>query len=43
MTLDTVAASYAKFIGTCTDAGITVRQESNSVEDWLEPFSGILA
>lgn len=43
MTLDTVAASYAKFIGTCTDAGITVRQESNSIEDWLEPFSGILA
>ena len=43
MTLATVAASYAKFIGTCTDAGITVRQESNQVEDWLEPFSGILA
>ena len=43
MTLNTVAASYAKFIGTCTDAGITVRQETNGVEDWLEPFSGILA
>lgn len=43
MTLSTVAASYAKFIGTCTDAGITVRQESNQIEDWLEPFSGILA
>jgi len=43
MTLDTVAASYAKFIGTCTDAGITVRQETNQQEDWLEPFSGILA
>ena len=43
MTLSTVAASYAKFIGTCTDAGITVRQESNQQEDWIEPFSGILA
>ena len=43
MTLSTVLASYNKFIGTCTAAGITVRQESNSVEDWLEPFSGILA
>ena len=43
MTLSTVAASYAKFIGTCTDAGITVREESNKIEDWIEPFSGILA
>ncbi len=43
MTLSTVAASFAKFIGTCTDAGITVRQESNQQEDWIEPFTGVLA
>lgn len=43
MTLSTVLASYNKFIGTCTAAGITVRQESNQQEDWIEPFSGILA
>ena len=43
MTLNTVRASYNKFIGTCTAAGITVREESNQNEDWIEPFTGILA
>lgn len=43
MTLNTVLASYNKFIGTCTAAGITVREESNQNEDWIEPFTGILA
>ena len=43
MDLNTVAASRAKFIGTCTDNGITIREEDNGDEDWLEPFTGILA
>ena len=43
MNLTTIAASRAKFIGTCTDNGITIREEDNGDEDWIEPFTGILA
>ena len=43
MDLNTIAASRAKFIGTCTANGITIREEDNGDEDWIEPFTGILA
>ena len=43
MNLATIAASRAKFIGTCTANGITIREEDNGDEDWIEPFTGILA
>lgn len=42
MTLTTVQASYDRFISSCNSASITIRTESNSSEDWIEPFTGIL-
>ena len=42
MTLDTVQASYNKFLSDCSTAGIDINPQTNSAEDWLEPFTGIL-
>ena len=42
MTLSTVQASYDKFLSDCSTAGIEINPESNSAEDWLEPFTGII-
>ena len=42
MVLNTVQTSYNRFLSSCTAANITVRVESNSAEDWVEPFTGIL-
>ena len=42
MTLSTVQASYNKFLSDCSTAGIEINPQTNSAEDWLEPFTGIL-
>jgi hypothetical protein len=42
MTQATVQASLTRFIASCTDAGISIRTETNAAEDWVEPFTGIL-
>jgi len=42
MDLDTVRESYDKFLSDCSTAGIEISSQTNSAEDWLEPFTGIL-
>ena len=42
MTLSTVQESFDLFNERCTTAGIGVRTETNSNEDWVEPFTGLI-
>ncbi|KAG7373026.1 Dictyostelium Slime mold-like repeat protein [Nitzschia inconspicua] len=43
MTLDTVRASYNKFISDLTNAGFTFQEVNNDFEEWVDPFLTTLA
>ena len=42
MTLLTVQESYNLFVSRVSTAGIGLRTETNSNEDWVEPFTGLI-